>query len=269
MTCKKSILIALGLLPSFLLAQVTIMEKDTTIVTPEAHFFATFVKSFDHGLSLTFEEEIRSAPTHRAHTTIALGYSPIPYLNIYAGYTLKVYGNQGWTDPNKYLQHRANLLVTGQVKLGQWNLSLREGVMLDARAGKVDKRVKNQVDFTLRSRVQAVYSIPETPLGIVGKFEILNTLNAPVAYINSLSNNQYPMANSEASAQKYGQYISELRPEAGLQWKIDKQNSLTLTYRYNYLYDRGININETTEDITLTNKYTTKHLILLAYKFGW
>lgn len=77
------------------------------------------------------------------------------------------------------------------------------------------------------------------------------------------------MANSEASAQKYGQYISELRPEAGLQWKIDKQNSLTLTYRYNYLYDRGININETTEDITLTNKYTTKHLILLAYKFGW
>ena len=77
------------------------------------------------------------------------------------------------------------------------------------------------------------------------------------------------MANSEASAQKYGQYISELRPEAGLQWKIDKQNSLTLTHRYNYLYDRGININETTEDITLTNKYTTKHLILLAYKFGW
>ena len=265
---KFIILNCLLLLPLTLFAQ-NITEKDTAIVTPEAHFFATFVKSFNHGLSLTFEEEIRSAPSHRAHTTVALGYTPIPYLNIYAGYTLKLYGNQGWSEPNKYLQHRANILVTGQVKLGQWNLSLREGVMLDARAGVVDKRVKNQVDFTLRSRAQAVYSIPETSLGIVAKFELLNTLNAPVAYINSLSNNQYPISNSEASATSYGQYISELRPEAGLQWKIDKQNSLTLTYRYNYLYDRGLSINNETGDITITNKYTTKHLILLAYKFGW
>ena len=244
-------------IPSFIFAQEAIIEKDTSIVTPEAHFFATFVKSFDHGLSLTFEEEIRSAPSHRAHTTVALGYTPIQYLNIYAGYTLKLYGNQGWTDPNKYLQHRANILLTGQIKLGQWNLSLREGVMLDGRTGQVDKRIKNQVDFTLRSRLQAVYSIPETPLGIVAKFEILNTLNAPTEYINQVSNI------------KYGQYISELRPEAGVQWKINKQNSLTLTYRYNYLYDRGISIDDTIGNVTITNKYTTKHLILLAYKFGW
>ena len=156
MKLRTNILILMAFVPSLIFAQAPITEKDTTIVTPEAHFFATFVKSFKYGLSLTLEEEIRSAPTHRAHTTIALGYTPIPYLNIYAGYTLKLYGNQGWTDPNKYLQHRANILITGQVKLGQWNLSLREGVMLDGRTGEVDKRVKNQVDFTLRSRVQAV-----------------------------------------------------------------------------------------------------------------
>ena len=176
---------------------------------------------------------------------------------------MKLYGNQGWTDPNKYLQHRANVLVTGQVKLGQWNLSLREGVMLDGRTGEVDKRTKNQVDFTLRSRLQAVYSIPETPLGIVGKFEILNTLNVPVAYLNEV------IQLGGNGGKEYGQYISELRPEIGLQWKIDKKNSLTLTYRYNYLYDRGISIDDNTGDISLTNKYTTKHLMLLAYKFGW
>ena len=183
---RKYWFVLFAFIPSFLLAQVPVTEKDTTIVTPETHLFATFVKSFKHGLSLTIEEEIRSAPSHRAHTTVALGYTPIPYLNIYAGYTLKLYGTQGWTDPNKFLQHRANLLVTGQVKLGQWNLSIREGVMLDGRVGDVDKRVKNNVDLTLRSRLQAVYSIPETPLGIVGKFEILNTLNAPVEYINQV-----------------------------------------------------------------------------------
>lgn len=268
MKLRKSILVLMVLVPSFIFAQVTITEKDTSIITPEAHFFATFVKSFKHGLSLTIEEEIRSAPSHRAHTTVGLTYAPIQYVNIYAAYTLKLYGNQGWTDPNKYLQHRANLLITGQVKLGQWNLSLREGVMLDGRTGQVDKRVKNQVDFTLRSRLQAVYSIPETPLGIVGKFEILNTLNAPVAYLNSLNNDIPSNTTLHHATPRYGQYISELRPELGLQWKINKQNSLTLTYRYNYLYDRGISIDDITENITITNKYTTKHLILLAYKFG-
>ena len=263
MKLRESILILMAFVPAFIFAQAAIIEKDTSIVTPEAHFFATFVKSFDHGISLTFEEEIRSAPSHRSHTTVGLTYAPIQYVNIYAAYTLKLYGDQGWSDVNKYLRHRANFLITGQVKLGQWNLSLREGVMLDARCDEVDKREKNQVDFTLRSRLQAVYAIPETPLSIVGKFELLNTLNAPITYINETIQLR---GNGE---KEYGQYISELRPELGLQWKIDKQHSLTLTYRYNYLYDRGISIDDTIGNITITNKYTTKHLILLAYKFGW
>ena len=267
MISKKNILIALAILPSFLFSQINITEKDTAIITPESHLFATFVKSFKHGLSLTIEEEIRSAPSHRAHTTVGLTYAPIQYVNIYAAYTLKLYGDQGWSNVDKYLRHRANLLVTGQVKLGEWNLSLREGVMLDARCDEVDQREKNQVDFTLRSRLQAVYSIPETPLGIVGKFEILNTLNA----IDHVWCPQ--VEGSLENIMGYnvdlgGQYISELRPEAGVQWKINKHNSLTLTYRYNYLYDRGISIDDITENITITNKYTTKHLILLAYKFG-
>ena len=258
---KRYLLFILLFLPCVLVAQ-SITESEKHIVTPEAHFFATFVKSFDHGLSLTLEEEIRSAPSHRAHTTVGLTYTPIQYLNIYAAYTLKLYGDQGWSDVDKYLRHRANLLVTGQLKLGQWNLSLREGVMLDARCDEVDRREKNAVDFTLRSRLQAVYSIPNTPLAIVGKFELLNTLNAPVAYLNTVA----ASLSNEAS---YGEYVSEMRPELGLQWKINKQHSLTLTYRYNYLFDRGLSVDDTTGDISITNKYTTKHLLLLAYKLGW
>ena len=245
------------LIPSWILAQTIVSEQTMHTQTPEAHIFATFVKSFNHGLSLTLEEEIRSAPSHRSHTTIALGYAPIEYFNIYAGYTVKLYGNQGWTDPNKFIRHRANILFTGQVKLSQWNLSLREGVMLDARADKIDTREKNTVDFTLRSRLQAVYSIPKTPLSIVGKFEILNTLNAPVEYINTIT-----------SSTDYGQYISELRPELGLQWKIDKKNTLSLAYRYNYIYGRDINILDS-GDVELSHSYTVKHLMLLTYKLGW
>ena len=84
---KISLFVILFLLPNWIYADIT--EKDTSVVTPEAHLFATFVKSFDHGLSLTFEEEIRSAPSHRSHTTVGLTYAPIQYLSIYAAYTLK------------------------------------------------------------------------------------------------------------------------------------------------------------------------------------
>lgn len=256
MIMKRLLPILLLCLPVLVSAQEIVSETDTHSATPEAHIFATFVKSFKYGLSLTIEEEIRSAPSHRAHTTVALTYAPIEYFNIYAGYTVKLYGDQGWSDPNKYIRHRANILLTGQVKLGQWNLSLREGVMLDARADEIDTREKNVVDFTLRSRIQAVYSIPKTPLGVVAKLEMLNTLNAPVDYINSLS------------PKEYGDYISEWRPELGLQWKIDKQNTLGLSYRFNYLYSRNIDVLDS-GDASITNKYTSKHLILLTYKFGW
>ena len=262
---KRFISLFLLFLPLVVSAQ-TITESDSHTTTPEAHIFATFVKSFDHGLSLTIEEEIRSAPSHRAHTTLGLGYTPISYLNIYAAYTTMFYGkdaaNNEWKDPEKFIRHRVNVFLTGQVKLGQWNLSVREGVMMDARTDKVDTRVKNNADFTLRSRLQAVYSIPNTPLGIVGKVEVLSTLNAPVDYINSLS----PIANSPSP--DYGEYISEWRPELGLQWKINKQHTLGLSYRFNYLYSRDAQVLENS-DVSITNKYTSKHLILLTYKFGW
>lgn len=268
MIMKRLLLVLLLCLPVLVCAQKIVSETDTLTVTPEAHIFATFVKSFKYGLSLTIEEEIRSAPSHRAHTTVGLGYTPIENLHIYAAYTTMIYGAEGakveWSDPEKFIRHRVNLFVTGQWKLGQWNLAWREGVMMDARTDEVDRRVKNNVDFTLRSRIQAVYSIPKTPLGIVGKLEILSTLNAPVDYINSLS----PLASC-LSPKEYGDYISEWRPELGLQWKIDKQNTLGLSYRFNYLYARDIKVAENTGDASIVNKYTSKHLILLTYKFGW
>ena len=257
---RRFLFLLLAVLPLSLLAQ-TITETDSHTTTPEAHIFATFVKSFNHGLSLTIEEEIRSAPSHRAHTTLGLGYAPIKNLSFYAAYTTMFYGKEaakvGGDDPEKFIRHRVNVLATAQCTVGQWNLSWREGVMMDARTDEVDNRVKNNADFTLRSRLQAVYAIPQTPLSIVGRLEVLSTLNAPVDYINSLK-----------SSEKYGEYISEWRPELGLQWKINKQHTLGLSYRYNYLYSRNIDILDS-GDVAITNKYTAKHLILLTYKLGW
>ena len=250
-------ILVLSLFPATLFAQANISEETTSKQSAEVHVIASFVKSFDHGLKLTLEEEIRSIPSHRAHTTISLAYTPIEYLSMSAGYVLKLYGNQGWDDPNKFLRHRVNIDATGQVTLGQWKLSLRERLMLDARADEIDLREKNRVDYTLRSRLQASYSIPNQPLSIVAKVEMFNTLNAPVEYINSLS-----------LSQQYGQYINEWRPELGLQWKVDKKNTINVAYRYNYVYSRDIDV-ATSGDVALTHAYTHKHVILLTYKFDW
>ena len=144
------------------------------------------------------------------------------------------------------MRHRVNIDATGQVTLGQWKLSLRERLMLDARADEIDLREKNRVDYILRSRLQASYSIPNQPLSIVAKMELFNTLNAKY----------------------FGQYINEMRPEIGIQWKINKKNTLNASYRYNYVYSRDIDILDN-EGIHLTHTYTHKHIILLTYKFDW
>jgi hypothetical protein len=158
---------------------------------------------------------------------------------------LKLYGDQGWADVNKFLRHRVNLDVTGQVSLGQWKLSLRERLMMDARADEIDLREKNRVDYVLRSRLQAAYAIPNQPLSIVGKMEVFNTLNAKY----------------------FGQYINELRPEIGLQWKVNKHNTLGLAYRYNYIYSRSMDMLNSGK-VALEHEYKHKHVILLTYKFS-
>ena len=144
---KRLLPVLLFCFPVLVSAQDIVVEDTTTQQYAEAHIIASFVKSFNHGLSLTFEEEIRSAPAHRSHTTISLGYAPIKYLSLSAAYVLKLYGNQGWSDVNKFLRHRVNLDVTGQVSFGQWKLSLRERLMMDARADEINLLEKNKVDL--------------------------------------------------------------------------------------------------------------------------
>ncbi len=248
----RSIIIAcLLLFSSGLFAQEIVSQDTTSEQFAKVHMIASFVKSFDHGLKLTLEEEMRIAlepeqPFKRLHTTISLAYTPIEYVSFSAGYVLKLYGDKGWSDPNKFLRHRVNVDATGQLTLGQWKLSLRERLMLDARADEVNLLETNKVDYTLRSRLQAVYAIPSQPLSIVAKMELFNTLNAKY----------------------YGQYISELRPEIGLQWKVNKKNTINFAYRYNYKYDRKISMQDN-GDTALTHAYVHKHVILITYKFDW
>jgi hypothetical protein len=69
------------------------------------------------------------------------------------------------------------------------------------------------------------------------------------------------------NAKYFGQYINELRPEIGLQWKVDKHNTLNLAYRYNYVYSRNIDMLDS-GNVSLEHEYEHKHVVLLTYKFS-
>ncbi len=263
---KRLIYIALAsilLAPVAAKAQEIVSQETTTEQVAKLRLVASYNRSFNHGLSLSVEEEIRTclggtspAAFTRSYTTLALDYEPIPYLNIALGYTFKLYGNKGWTDPAEYIRHRAFLNVTGQVKINRWKLSLRERLLMDCRTDSVNPNEKNAIDLTMRHRLQATYSMFSKPLKFHVGIEFANSLNAPTDYLNACSTTQY------------GQYITRIRPEIGMRWRIDKRNSLSLSYRFDYGYKRDLNIKRKSGNIELTNAYKYNHLIILSYQFS-
>ena len=133
-------------------AQEIVSKPDLTEQNAELRLSAAYSHAFNYGLGLSLEEEIRarlggtsSAAFTRSHTSLALDYEPIPYLNIALGYTLKLYGNKDWSDPNEFLRHRVFLNLTGQVKINRWKLSLRERLLMDCRTDSVNPNEKNAI----------------------------------------------------------------------------------------------------------------------------
>lgn len=263
---KRQIVIALVgllLLPKAISAQEIVKEETVISQIAEMRLTATYNQSFKHHIGLSIEEEIRTrlggtspAAFTRSHTTIALDYAPLPYLRIATGYVLKLYGDKGWTDPNKYIRHRVFLNLTGQLKINQWTLSLRERLLIDCRSDEVNHYEENKADLSLRHRLQVSYSIPSKPIRLYTGVELLNTLNAPTEYLN------------RCGTKEYGQYLSRVRPETGMRWNINKRNSLSVAYRFDYRYKRGISILQGTGDVELQHQYAYHHLIILSYQFN-
>lgn len=263
---KRLIYIVLGVciaLPTALQAQEIVSNETTREQVAEMRVNAGYHQSFNYGMGLSIEEEVRAclggtlpAAFSRAYTTVAFDYEPIEYLNLEAGYTLKIYGNKGWNDPKEYIRHRTFVSATGQVKIDRWKLSLRERLLVDCRTDSVNPDEKNAVDLSMRHRLQATYSMFSKPLKFHIGIEFANTLNAPTEYLNACSTTQY------------GQYLSHIRPEVGMRWRIDKRNSIALTYRFDYGYKRDLNIKRKSGNMELTNAYQYNHLIILSYRFN-
>lgn len=234
---------------------------------------ADFSKKWKNGLSLSLSEDVRvglydklsgvnakdefvdtvNGPAfNKSYTTIALAYSPIKYLKFDVGYTLRLLGGKYWSDYNEYLRHRLHIGLTGIYDTHYVKLSLRERLLCDIRTDSVNLLEKQQYEWLLRSRLAAEFYVPGKPVKPYAWIELENTLNA-----------------TEYQQKEGHQYISQVRTQAGVKWRLSRRSSLDFYYRFQYGYNRDINITKRKGYIQLTEETSYLHAIGVTYNLDW
>ena len=239
-------------------------EEKTKEHSVQLRVGAEFTKKWNSGIRLGISEDLRfdmfntnsseyaftnfGMAFNKSYTTLTFGYAPIKYFKMDAGYTLKLLGQKGYDDYNEFLRHRVFFGVTGSVKAGPVKFSLRERAMCEMRTDSVNPLEKNQYNWMLRSKLRMDFTVSGKPVKPYLWVEVVNTLNAP----------EYQQKDGH-------QYIRRVRTAAGVEWRINKHNSLNFYYHFNYGYDRDINITKTKGYIRLTEERQFVHSIGVSY----
>ena len=133
-----------------------------------------------------------------------------------------------------------------------FKLYLRERVMCEMRTDSINPLEKNKYKWTLRSKLGANFYVPGKPVKPYVWVELVNTLNAP----------EYQQKNGH-------QFITDVRTQAGVKWRVSRNSSLDFYYRFRYGYDRDINITKKKGYIELTEETLFQHAIGITYNFDW
>lgn len=241
-------------------------ETATETQAAQLRFGAEFNKKWRNGLHLGISEDLRfdlynsAVGPHfrKSYTTLEFGYKPIDYVKLDVGYTLRILGaDSTWSatkkaDPNEWIRHRLFFSVTGSYTFDYAKVYLRERVQLDMRTDSVNLLEKNKYNVLLRSKIGAEALIPGKPVKPYLWLELINTLNAP----------EYQQKNGH-------QFITEVRTQAGVKWRLTRLSSLDFFYRFSYGYDRDINITKKKGYIELTEEKQYMHSIGITYNLDW
>ena len=203
---------------------------------------------------------------NKSYTTLSFSYKhpQFNYLKADAGYTLKLVKKDS-TDVNKIMKHRVFFGLTGSYRYDRWSFSLRERVMTEIRMGDSDLHTAtgcyehNKADWYLRSKIGVAYHAVSKPLKPYIWCEVVNTLNA-----NELQ--RYYSGNNPSNGGR--QYIRRVRTAVGVVWRLTKRSSLDFYYRFNYGYDRDINVKPNSQKVILTEERGYQHAIGIAYSFN-
>ncbi|MBO5553811.1 MAG: DUF2490 domain-containing protein [Paludibacteraceae bacterium] len=234
---------------------------------------ASFTKKWHNGLRLSISEDLRfgmyghlsgtdakatavdttySPMFDKSYTSISLGYAPIPYFKVDAGYTLRILGRKNLENTAKFLRHRVFMSVTGAYKNEYLKLYVRERALLEMRTDSVNPLEKNRFNWLLRSRVGADFTVLGKPVKPYLWVELENTLNAP----------EYQQRDGK-------QFISHVRTQAGVHWRITRLSALDFYYRFTYGYDRDVNVTKKKSLVELTEETLFQHAVGVTYNLDW
>ncbi len=252
-------------------------ETDTTLQQLQVRVGATFTKDLPYNIQLSLAEELRiigyeynqtaecagkpASYFQRAYTTLGIAYEPIEYLKADAEYTLKLYGQKGWSDPNEFLRHRASISLTGQYEYVDWKFSFRERFVADFRTDSINPLEKPRCDLQLRHRVQVSYAPPFRPYRPYMNLELVNTLNQPTY--------EPPFVDAAGNPYRGGQYLSAVRTVVGCKYRINRRNTLNFYYRFDAGWNKDYNITRIKGNLEVVHQTTYTHILAVVYEFDW
>ena len=180
----------------------------------------------------TFDDNLSSL--HRLNTTASLSFKACKHFKLGAGYSLlNIKGDE--SDAYDWrVRHRVYAQASAGFAIGDFRISLRERVQATCKPYDLNTFQQPRVACALRSRIKVSYHLPHFAWRPYASFEIRNTLNA--VDCNSLGTSK-----GTAGTVSYSDvYVNKFRTEIGTEWRLDKNNYLDFSLRWNHLYDKNI-----------------------------
>lgn len=215
---------------------------------------ATKDLSLEAGVEARFKDDMRS--TDRIHTFVGATYDINKHIKMGGEYILiNTYDSEikGWESH----RHRININAEGEMKVGDFELSLRERIQTTIRTDSVNRYEKCNPEAILRSRLVATYKIPHSRWSPYLLFELHNTLNAPKAVAN-FKTDKYSVDN----------YVTRYRGGVGVKYRVDRDHRLDFYYYFDF--DRSYNIDYKGNKGDLKGyvlEREIRHILGISYKF--
>lgn len=278
-TMKKTYTIALVLAALIALpVSIKAQTDDKQAAEVGARIAVSVDKKLIKGLHLSLEEELRFDNNFknfdRFHTTLAVKYKVHENVKLGLGFAMiNSYSSTDAAFKNPRLRLFAD--VTGTLKLGNWNLSLKERFQATFRTGNYNVYQNPVCALTLKSRLTVKYKGFKRAAPYA-YFELRNYMNAPVISAACDGTAYYTLDGEDSGDAGWfltgfnGGYVNRYRGAIGVEVKIDKRNSLDFYFMGDYYTDKVVDANS---DGTTLKSYTREYGFMgnlgVSYQFSF
>ena len=216
-------------------------------------------KKFLNKFSVSWGEELRLKDNFKeidcVHSDISVSYKATSWLKFAAAYNfISIDKRTSMKEDEKRwnFRHRISFATTFSYKTSSnWAFSLREKVQTTfLNEDDIDEREKSDPKWVLRSRIMTQYKPKDIPFSPYVYVELSNTLNSP------------KLAG--------GEYLEKVRTAIGTVYKFDKHSSIDFFYRFDYNFNKKINVKKKTgvlKSITEQTDYNNIFSVSYKYKF--